>query len=121
MRRILIVGAGQAGLQLALGLRAAGFDVTLIAARTPDELRSGWPLSTQAMFEPALALERVHGLHLWEAQPPPLAGLQMTLRQPGQAAAVHIRAPLESPGRSTDQRLKMAGWLQLCEQRDVTV
>lgn len=39
MRRIAIVGAGQAGLQLALGLRERGYDVTVVAARTPR--RSG--------------------------------------------------------------------------------
>lgn len=121
MSRILIVGAGQAGLQLALGLRAEGFDVTMMSARTPDEVRGGWPLSTQAMFEPALALERVHGLHLWESQTPPLAGLHITLRQPGRPAALNVRAPLESPGRSTDQRIKMSGWLRLCEEWGVDV
>ncbi|GAA4969171.1 FAD-dependent oxidoreductase [Actinoplanes utahensis] len=46
MRDILIVGAGQAGLQLALGLRAEGFDVTVVSARTPADLRAGAPLST---------------------------------------------------------------------------
>ncbi|WP_030442469.1 styrene monooxygenase/indole monooxygenase family protein [Actinoplanes subtropicus] len=121
MRRILIVGAGQAGLQLALSLHAEDINVTLISARTPDEIRNGWPLSTQAMFEPALALERAYRLNLWESQTPPLAGLHMTLRQPGEPATVHIRAPLESPGRSTDQRVKMAGWLQLCQERGVNV
>ena len=121
MRRMLIVGAGQAGLQLALGLRAEGFDVTLMSARTPDDIRHGWPLSTQVMFEPALALERIHGLHLWESRTPPIAGLQVTVRQPGQPATLRIRAPLSAPGRSTDQRLKMAGWLELCEDRGITV
>ena len=39
MRKILIVGAGQAGLQLGLSLLAEGYDVTLMSARTPDEIR----------------------------------------------------------------------------------
>ncbi|EPM61826.1 hypothetical protein A262_05499 [Pseudomonas syringae pv. actinidiae ICMP 19073] len=34
MRRIAIVGAGQAGLQLALGLLAEGYHVTLTTNRT---------------------------------------------------------------------------------------
>ena len=41
MRKILIVGAGQAGLQLALSLQAEGYDVTVMSARTPDEIRNG--------------------------------------------------------------------------------
>jgi 2-polyprenyl-6-methoxyphenol hydroxylase-like FAD-dependent oxidoreductase len=121
MRRILIVGAGQAGLQLALCLRAEGYDVTLMSARTPDEILRGWPLSTQAMFEPALALERAYGLHQWETHTPPIAALQITLRQPGQPPALRIHASLESPGRSTDQRIKMSSWLRLCEKRGVDV
>ena len=35
MRKVLIVGAGQSGLQLALGLRAKDYDVTVMSARTP--------------------------------------------------------------------------------------
>lgn len=50
MRKILIVGAGQAGLQLALSLQARGYDVTVLSARTPDEMRGGWPTSTQVMW-----------------------------------------------------------------------
>ena len=56
MRRILVVGAGQSGLQLALCLLAEGYDVTVMSARTPDQLRGGFPMSTQGMFGPALAL-----------------------------------------------------------------
>ena len=41
MRRVLIVGAGQAGLQLALTLQAERYDVTLISTRTPEQIRSG--------------------------------------------------------------------------------
>ncbi|UMO20060.1 hypothetical protein L2Z36_09345 [Acinetobacter baumannii] len=34
MRRIAIVGAGQSGLQLGLGLLDTGYDVTMITNRT---------------------------------------------------------------------------------------
>ena len=39
MPRIAIVGAGQAGTQLALGLLERGYDVTLVSDRTPAEIR----------------------------------------------------------------------------------
>ncbi|MFD2422768.1 NAD-binding protein, partial [Amycolatopsis pigmentata] len=48
MRKILIVGAGQSGLQLALTLQEHGYDITIISARTPHEIRNGWVTSTQA-------------------------------------------------------------------------
>ena len=41
MRKILVVGAGQSGLQLALGLQSHGYEVTLMSNRTADEIRSG--------------------------------------------------------------------------------
>jgi len=40
MRRILVVGAGQSGLQLALGLQSKGYEVTLMSNRTADEIRT---------------------------------------------------------------------------------
>lgn len=61
MRRILIIGAGQAGLQLALSLQSEGYDVTVMSARTPDEIRGGRIMSTQCMFWPQLQLERDRG------------------------------------------------------------
>ena len=121
MRNILIVGAGQAGLQLALGLRAEGFDVTLVSARTPADLRAGAPLSTQAMFEPALATERRHGLNLWEARAPRIDGLHVSLSMPHTAPVLDVYGRLDAPARSVDQRVKMAGWLELAEQRGVAV
>jgi NADH dehydrogenase FAD-containing subunit len=55
VRRILVVGAGQSGLQLTLSLLAEeDYDVTLITARTADDIRTGAPLSTQGMFQQAL-------------------------------------------------------------------
>ena len=46
MRKILIVGSGQSGLQLALSLQSHGYDVTVMSARTADEIRSGRVMST---------------------------------------------------------------------------
>ena len=41
MRDIVIVGAGQAGLQLGIGLLDAGYDVTVVSNRTPEQIRDG--------------------------------------------------------------------------------
>ena len=57
MPRVAIVGAGQSGLQLALGLLEAGFEVTLVSNRTAEEIASGRVLSSQCMFESALQTE----------------------------------------------------------------
>ncbi|MGW5672888.1 styrene monooxygenase/indole monooxygenase family protein [Micromonospora sp. NPDC003776] len=121
MRKILVVGAGQSGLQLALSLLAEGYDVTVMSARTPDEIRRGWVMSTQAMFATALATERRYGLDLWADKAPRIEGLHVSLSAPPGERALRIAAPLDEPAQSTDQRIKMADWLELFEQRGGTV
>ncbi len=117
MRKILIVGAGQGGLQLALSLQAEGYDVTVMSARTPEEIRAGRVMSTQGMFGPALQLERQHGLNLWEAQAPRIGSLHITVAGPPGTAALSVPAPPSEYLQSVDQRVKMARWLELFGER----
>lgn len=117
MRRIAIVGAGQAGLQLALGLREYGHEVTLVSDRTAEEIRSGRVLSTQAMFGPALQIEREAGLHLWERQTPSVRAVRTTVIDPPGEAALAFTGWLDQAGQSVDQRVKVAGWLELLQER----
>ncbi|MBO0805190.1 MAG: FAD-binding oxidoreductase [Nocardiopsaceae bacterium] len=118
MRKILIVGAGQAGLQLALCLRAEGYDVTIMSARTADEIQGGWPTSTQAMFAPALEHERDYGLNLWDdVEHPHLVGIGATIAPVPGVKALSFYGPWDRPGASIDQRLKMSTWLRLFESR----
>jgi hypothetical protein len=122
MRRVLVVGAGQSGLQLTLSLLAEqDYDVTLITARTADDICTGAPMSTQGMFHQALETERAYGLNLWDDTAPAYDGLQITLSAPPGTRALSIDAPLDFPGQSVDQRLKMATWLDLAAARGATV
>ncbi|SNQ47280.1 putative oxygenase subunit protein [Frankia canadensis] len=117
MRKILIVGAGQSGLQLALTLREHDYDVTVMSARTPEEIRSGRVMSTQAMFHTALQTERDHGLSLWEAETVGIQGLGVSIAGPDGARALDWFGRLDRPAQSVDQRVKMAGWSELFEER----
>ncbi|GHF38994.1 hypothetical protein FHX82_006620 [Amycolatopsis bartoniae] len=117
MRKVLIVGAGQSGLQLALTLREHDYDVTVMSARTPEEIRRGKVMSTQAMFHTALQHERDHGLNLWEEQTVNIDGLGVTLGDPEGNPALNWFGLLDHYAQSVDQRVKMAGWLDLLEQR----
>jgi styrene monooxygenase A-like protein len=121
VRSILIVGAGQAGLQLGLSLKSEGYDVTLMSARTPEEIREGWPTSTQAMFDLALESERAYQLNHWETQAPPIDGLHVALSAPPGQLALEVIAPLDRPAQSVDQRLKMARWLLDAEEAGLDV
>jgi len=112
MRRILIIGAGQAGALLALGLQVRGYDVTLVSDRTPLEIRRGRVMSSQCLFGTALAIERELGLD-WGGLCPPIDGVAFNvpdLRRPS-TQAIGWRAALDEPAMSVDQRLKIPAWI----------
>ncbi|MET7620052.1 styrene monooxygenase/indole monooxygenase family protein [Streptomyces sp. NPDC005408] len=117
MRKILIVGAGQSGLQIALGLQSQGYDVTLMSNRTADEIRSGRVMSTQCMFDTALQHERDLGINFWESQAPRIEGLGVSVAAPDASRAVDWVGRLDGYAQSVDQRVKMAGWLETFAQR----
>ncbi|WP_031072837.1 styrene monooxygenase/indole monooxygenase family protein [Streptomyces sp. NRRL WC-3742] len=117
MRRIAIVGGGQAGLQLALGLQADGHQVTLVADRTPDQVRGGRVLSGQAMFGPALRIEAEAGLDLWADEAPSVRTFRFALCVPPGVKALDFTMAPDDPVQSVDQRIKFAGWLELFAER----
>ncbi|GLF94629.1 styrene monooxygenase/indole monooxygenase family protein [Streptomyces yaizuensis] len=117
MRKILIVGAGQSGLQLALGLQSQGYDITLMSNRTADEIRHGRVMSTQCMFHTALQHERDLGINFWENQAPRIEGLGVSVAGPGSERLIDWVGRLDGYAQSIDQRVKMAGWMETFAQR----
>ncbi|MFI6700681.1 styrene monooxygenase/indole monooxygenase family protein [Streptomyces sp. NPDC050509] len=117
MRKILVVGAGQSGLQLALGLQSRGYEVTLMSNRTADEIRSGRIMSTQAMFDTALQHERDLQLNFWESHAPRIEGLGVSVAAPDASRPIDWVGTLDGYAQSVDQRVKMAGWLDTFAQR----
>jgi len=118
VRKILIVGAGQAGLQLANGLAQRRYDVTVVSNRTPEEIRDGRVLSSQCMFDRSLQHERDLGLDFWASECPPVEGLSFSVPAPdGNGKAIFFEAQLDRPAQSVDQRLKMPRWLEELERR----
>lgn len=113
MRRIAIIGAGESGAQLALGLQREGYAVTLLSDRSAAQIRSGRVMSSQCMFSTALDAEAQMGTAL--------AGLYDAGSVPD-ITAIHLRvdgdqaieweAPLDNPARSVDQRIKSARWIE---------
>lgn len=113
MRSIAVIGAGQSGAQLALGLRDRGYQVTLVTDREPDEVRRGRVMSSQCMFDTALRTERALGLDEWQEETPQITGVAVSLAGDD---GVRWNASLDAPAQSVDQRVKCAAWLERYEQ-----
>ncbi len=111
--KINIVGAGQSGLQLAIGLLKNGFDVTVYSDRTAEQIYHGSVLSTQCMFDSALQTERDLGLNLWDETTPEIEGIMVRIAGPNGAPALDWGAQLDQPAQSVDQRLKIPAWMEL--------
>ena len=118
MRRITIVGAGQAGLQLGMGLLQQGYHTRIITDKTPESVAAGPILSTQCMFDSALATERQLGLNLWDKQCPAINQIQLTIASPEQPEekALEWRGQLDNSAYSVDQRVKFPVWMTLFQQ-----
>src|SRR5579871_2509650 len=118
MSRIMIVGGGQAGLQLALGLRQSGFEVTVVSDRTPEEIGAGRVTSSQCMFDAALAHERELAINYWDRECPPVEGISLAVPAPegGGAKAIDWASRLDAPAQSVDQRVKMPRWMEELER-----
>jgi hypothetical protein len=115
--RVLVVGAGQAGLVTACGLaQLDGVEVTVMSHKTPDEIRKGHVMSTQVIFGGGLEFERDLGINFWEQKTPDIGGIGLCAMAPGvpmeQQPAVDWYEPLDSTAQSVDQRVKFAGLLE---------
>src|SRR5262250_1138619 len=106
MRKIAIVGGGQSGLQLALGLQQKGYDLTVVSNRTANQIRNGRVSSSQFMFHDSLQNERELGINFWEKRCPPTAGVAFSVPAPDGNRALFWEAQLDHYGQSVDQRVK---------------
>ncbi|GAA4551103.1 styrene monooxygenase/indole monooxygenase family protein [Amycolatopsis samaneae] len=113
MRRIVVIGAGQAGLVLGIGLRRHGYEVTIVTERTAADLRGGRLISNQSLFHQALTRERELGINFWDAHAPEIGEVALAVSpEPGTGdPGIVWRAPLDHPGQSVDQRVKVSDWM----------
>lgn len=114
MRHFTIIGAGQAGLQLGIGLLKQGHQVTLVSNRTQEQILNGPILSSQSMYHMAVSQEREQGLLFWDDTCPPLSGMHVRAgNQDGVLVDFQTRMP---EGQAVDQRLKMPRWMDEFER-----
>ena len=117
MKRIAIVGAGQSGLQLGVGLLDAGYEVTLYSDRSADDIQHGHVMSSQCMFDSALETERDLGLNYWEEECPKVEGISFAVPDPVGNKIMDWAARLDNYAQSVDQRLKIPRWMAEFQKR----
>jgi hypothetical protein len=121
LSKFLIVGGGQAGLQVAFGLIEDGHDVTVVSNRTPDDIRRGKVMSSQCMFDAALQHERALGVNFWEKECPDVEGVSLAVPAPEGGKMIDWAAQLLAPAQSVDQRLKIPFWTEELENRGAKI
>jgi hypothetical protein len=117
MRNVAIIGAGQAGLLLGLGLLEKGYRVTLVSDRTADEVRHGNLPAGVMVFDRALQVERELGVGFWDGVARDALGVHVDVIAPPGQIAMSIESNFERPGLSVDQRLKFSRWMDEFERR----
>ena len=113
-RSVTIVGGGQSGLQLALGLlKDGGYDVRVVQNRTGDEIAKGRVTSSQCMFDASLQNERDLGINFWEDQCPTVDSINFAVPAPdgsgGKAMSCRVRSTC-SPPRPFAARWRASFW-----------
>jgi hypothetical protein len=122
MTRVAIVGAGQAGLQLAFDLLKRGvekgIEVLLISNRAAAEVKSGSIMSTQGMFDTALHHERRLGINFFDAHCPRNTSVTFSIAEPAKPVkAIHWQGETRAPFQAVDQRLKFSRWMDEFQAR----
>lgn len=117
MRKITIIGAGQAGLQLGIGLLDKKYDVTIVSNRTGEDIQSGRVMSSQSMYDMALGYERELGLNFWDDSCPPIDGVHMRAGNSEGQLMINWTARMRAAGQSVDQRIKMPRWMKEFQKR----
>lgn len=118
MRSIAIIGAGQAGLQLGIGLVKRGYPVSLFTNRTAQQVLHGGIMSSQGMFNSAIKHERNLGISFWDADDalPRNRWVNFNLFLPPNSTRLQWHGRVSKPYQSVDQRLKFSRWMEVFEK-----
>src|SRR5262249_50439475 len=114
MTKVTIIGGGQSGLQLGIGLLQNGYDVRLVSDPSREQSQDGGATWSQCMFANALDHERALGLNFWEEPCPPVEGIGLAVPNPEAPGEKLIdwSARLDRVAQSVDQRVKFPRFME---------
>ncbi|HYI02121.1 styrene monooxygenase/indole monooxygenase family protein [Hyalangium sp.] len=112
MRRIAIIGSGQAGLLAAHALLKAGCQVTVYSDRTAEQwLNESKPTGTAMRFDMALQFEYELELPSWENDAPWIDGTHMTMCPVPGNRMLTLAGRYRRPGLAVDLRRQSHAWM----------
>ncbi|MDQ0505013.1 styrene monooxygenase/indole monooxygenase family protein [Xanthobacter agilis] len=112
MRKIAIIGGGQAGLLLGFGLIDKGYDVTIYSDRTAEQVLHSRLATTAFLFESSLKIERDLCLNFWEDLGPYGEGIHVDFRAPDGMVGLSVQGRLGvNHGQALDVRTKFHRWM----------
>lgn len=118
MRKIAIIGSGQAGLLAAHGLLKAGYAVTLYSDRTADKwLNESRPTGTAGRFDLSLEYERELGLNFWDKAALGFEGVYLVFSLQAAVPFITMSGLFEKRGLAIDLRLQSHRWMNEFEAR----
>lgn len=112
MRRIAIIGSGQAGLLAGHALLKAGYEVTVYSDRTAEQwLHESKPTGSATRFDMALQFEYELGLNSWENDAPWGEGAHMTMCPVPGNRMLTLAGRLRRPFLAIDLRMQSHAWM----------
>lgn len=122
MRRIAIIGSGQAGLLAAHALLKAGYEVTVYSDRTPEQwLHESRPTGTAVRFDMALQFEYELELPSWENDAPWVDGTHMTICPVPGNRMLTMAGRYRRPALAVDLRRQSHAWMHELTKRGGTI
>lgn len=116
MRKIAVIGAGQAGLLLGIGLVDRGYQVTLVSDRTPEQVLASSIPAGSIVFHDGMEVERELGIALWK-DAATIDAIHMDITAPDGTLGLVIEERLNHPALCIDQRVKITRWMEVFRQR----
>ena len=114
MRNIAIIGTGQAGLQLGIGLLKNNYSVSFVNDKTAEAIATGYVMSSQGMFGSALQHETELGLNYWDDVCPANKTVSFIIpNQEYNGMDLYWQGAVNSDFRSVDQRIKFPKWMKV--------